>query len=279
MSVITLNRKRLALELKHITNEKIRDRQRQDGHIDIEGYYKDKIDTALKNDRWKQTPIFVICRDRISPLLELIEWLESAGMNNIILVDNDSQYPDLLDYYAKTPYQVIYTGKNIGHTVVWAESIARTLYDGEFYIVTDPDVIPDKSAPKDSVKYFFSIHRKYLQYKKVGFGLQIDDLPEHYSLRDSVVQWESQFWKNELKDGLFEAGIDTTFALYKPFTDFYTLHPSIRTGRPYTAMHLPWYIDSSELDTEEAFYRMHARQDVTSWNVEEILDRYKKELG
>ena len=77
---------------------------------------------------------------------------------------------------------------------------------------------------------------------------------------------------------MYEAGVDTTFALYKPFTDYYMLHPSIRTGRPYTAKHLPWYIDSSKIDKEEAYYRMHASNDITSWNTDEILERYKKEL-
>lgn len=278
-STITLNRKRLATELKHISNEVIKSKS---GGIDKKGreeYIANKASLMLKDDAWKFTPVFIICRDRLSPLLELINWLELNGMKNIILIDNDSIYPPLVSFLSNTAYQVIRTGKNIGHTVVWHEGVAKTLFPGEFYIVSDPDVIPDKDCPDNAIPYFYDIHRKYPDYQKVGFGLQIDDLPDFYILKNEVVNWESQFWKNELEQNIFDASLDTTFSLYKPYTDFYMLSPSIRTGRPYTARHLPWYVNSSLIDDEEAFYRAHASQEITSWNVDEIMDRYQKELS
>ena len=82
-----------------------------------------------------------------------------------------------------------------------------------------------------------------------------------------------------MEKNIFEASIDTTFALYKPYTYYYILSPSLRTGKPYTARHLPWYVDSSKINEEEYFYRLRANQDVTSWNVDEISERYIKELN
>lgn len=279
LASIKLDRKNLALELRHINNEVVKSKHSGLNQEKNQLELKSIINNQTKNNNWKRTPIFVICRDRVSPLKLIVKWLEEAEMTNIILIDNASAYPPLLEYYKKTPYQVIKTNKNIGHTVVWKEGFAKTLFPGEFYIVTDPDVIPDEKAPKDSVKYFYELHKKYLHYQKIGFGLQIDNLPDHYSLKSHVIEWESQFWNNEIESNIFEAGIDTTFALYKPYTNHYTLHPSIRTGAPYTAKHLPWYTDSKKIDKEEAFYRLHASQNITSWNTDEILDRYKKELA
>jgi GT2 family glycosyltransferase len=274
-----LNRKALATELKHISNEVVKSKHSGFNAASRVAEIKDKSLKMIKADEWKSTPIFIICRDRVTPLKQLIKWLESIGMSNIILIDNDSIYPQLLKFYEETKYQVIKTGKNVGHTVVWKEGIIKTLIPSDFYIVTDPDVIPDKKCPNDAIQHFYKLHTKYERYQKIGFGLQIDDLPNHYNLKTQVIEWESQFWKNELEPGVYEAGVDTTFALYKPYVYDYILHPSIRSGKPYTAMHLPWYVDSSQIDEEEAFYRMHASQDITSWNTDEILDRYKEELA
>lgn len=276
LATIKLHRKKLAIELKHISNEVIKTRHSGFDQREREQEISEKITRALTADQWKSTPIFIICRDRLSDLMLLIKWLESADMKNIILVDNDSAYPPLVQYLKKTPYQVIETKKNIGHTVVWKEGISKTLFPGQFYIVNDPDVIPDKDCPKDAIRYFYSLHKKYTGYQKVGFGLKIDDLPKKYKLKEQVLDWEQQFWKTPLEDNVFDAAVDTTFALYKPYTDFYMLHPSIRTGGPYVAKHLAWYVDSEKINEEEAFYRLHASQDITSWNTNEVLERYKK---
>ncbi|MCA9341715.1 glycosyltransferase family 2 protein [Candidatus Saccharibacteria bacterium] len=278
LAALKLNRKELAVELKHISNEVVKAKQSGFDKEKREAELIRKATTAINKNSWQNTPVFIICRDRVSSLKQLITWLESANMKNVILIDNDSIYPPLLQYFAKTPYQVIRTGQNVGHTVVWIQGIAKTLFPSEYYIVTDPDVIPDKDAPLDAIKYFYQLHRKNINYQKVGFGLQIDDIPDHYKLKDQVINWEKQFWNTPLEDGVYEAGVDTTFALYKPYTDYYMLHPSIRTGRPYTAKHQPWYVDSSKIDKEEAFYRMHASQDITSWNTDEILERYEREF-
>jgi hypothetical protein len=45
------------------------------------------------------TPIFVNCRDRLESLLALLDFLERAGQEQIYLLDNDSTYPPLLEYY------------------------------------------------------------------------------------------------------------------------------------------------------------------------------------
>lgn len=275
---LTLNKKKLAKELRHMNDEAIRSRNHAYDRAERAKTVKDLARLSTRTDTWKKTPVFIICRDRVSTLEQLIAWCESAGLRNIYLIDNDSIFPPLLDYFEKTPYQVIRTGKNIGHTVVWHEGIAKTLAYGQYYIVSDPDVIPEENVVATAIPHFYSLHAKYHDYLKVGFGLKIDDLPDSYSLKRDVVEWEKQFWINTVEKDVYIAGLDTTFALYKPYTDIYTLHPSLRTGRPYVASHLPWYVDSKEIDEEEAFYRLHASKDITSWNTNEILQRYKKAL-
>ena len=45
-------------------------------------------------------PVFIICRDMVTPLGDLVAWLERNGHQRLILVDNASTYPPLVEYYA-----------------------------------------------------------------------------------------------------------------------------------------------------------------------------------
>lgn len=93
---------------------------------------------------------------------------------------------------------------------------------------------------------------------KVGFSLRIDDIPDHFELKDKVINWESQFWEKEVEPGIYDAPIDTTFALYRPYTKyrprFLFLEHHLRVSYPYSMHHLPWYVDKNNLSENEKFY-------------------------
>jgi hypothetical protein len=273
---IKLRRKLFAKELKHIRNELLKTGWRNDQITHNQRNQIPKIsDFYLKS--YKNIPVFIITRDRLSDLLQLINWFENNGMKKIIIVDNDSLYPPLISYLRKVPYQVIKTRSNIGHKVIWESGIVKTLIPNSFYILSDPDIIPN--SPIGSVKYLMQLHQKYPEYQKIGFGLDIDDLPDSFCNKKTVIDWESQFWTNKIEKEVYEAGLDTTFAVYKSFNYKYFLHPSLRTGKPYTAKHMPWYINSSmPLSKEEAFYRFRVSGDISTWNLDNVPEKYLAEL-
>ena len=277
---VTLNRKKIATELRYVREELYAERMK----IKNSGSTKSlrQITNKFTKSQLKSIaniPVFIICFERVNDLSKLVTKLESIGLNKIIFIDNDSTFPPLLDYYKNSPYQVLRLKRNIGHTSPWSLSIIRTLIPYGYYIVTDPDVIPTNSClANNPIEKMLSIHKKYKGYQKVGLGLKIDDLPQHYPLRQDVINWESQFWKTQLSNNIYEAGVDTTFALYKPNTYTYMLHPSIRTGEPLTARHMPWYTNPSNSTAEDVYYKARANANVTSWNVDELPERYKKEL-
>lgn len=276
LGVLKLQRVQIARELKHVRNEILHNQLTIVDQQNRKESEQTRL-SYLKNNASEST-VFIITRDRITPLKQLIAWLEARNIHRIVFVDNDSALPPLIDYLKSTPYQVIETGQNVGHTVLWTSSIIRTLLPDDFYIVTDPDVIPVLDSI-DVIERLYEVHEKYPNHLKVGLGLNIDDLPDGYELKSHVIQWESQFWKVSLGPEVYEAGVDTTFALYKPYTYDYFLHPSIRTGEPYTARHLPWYNDSKKLTDEDIFYRLRADQTVNSWDANKLPDRYRKELA
>ena len=183
----------------------------------------------------EQFPVYIPTRDRLAPLLELLAWLESVGQHEVYLVDNRSSYRPLLDYFERSPYHVIHVGHNLGHRSPFLTGVVQRSVNDRFFVVSDPDVVPDEGCPADALAHFRELLDEFPEADKVGFGLRIDDLPEHFDLRDDVVRWEEQFWQDEVKPGVFRAQIDTTFAMYRPLARRHEIGRSLRTGPPYVA--------------------------------------------
>jgi hypothetical protein len=213
----------------------------------------------------KKIPVIINNRNRYTYLIKLIEWLEDAGMENIIILDNDSTYPKLLEYYDITKHRVVRLGENVGHLALWKS----TVYDEfkwQHYIYTDPDVVPVASCPKDMPEYLLKQLKKYPSIEKIGLGLKIDDLPDHYRNKKEVIEWEKQFWKKIVERGIYDAGVDTTFALYRPYTNGAKwVAPAYRTDEPYMAHHMPWYENTADPGEENLYYMKHARQGASHW--------------
>ena len=110
---------------------------------------------------------------------------------------------------------------------------------------------------------------RYPDFCKAGLGLMIDDIPECYSLHEYVLKWEQQHWESTVEPGVFAANVDTTFAAYRPRSTF-AKKPALRTGAPYVARHLPWYLDSANLSEEERYYRSHTSATINTWNQERL---------
>lgn len=200
-----------------------------------------------------ETPIIINNFNRLDCLLKQIAWLEKAGLKNIYIVDNASSYPPLLDFYEKTNYTVFKLNKNIGFLALW-KTIIFQRFANNYYVYTDPDIIPTETCPTNALQYFYSLFKEFPTKDKIGFGLVINDLPNYYKLKEKVIKWETQFWQKEIKLDIYDAPIDTTFALYKPNVKGGSGLNAIRTGEPYTARHLGWYVNSNNLTEEDRFY-------------------------
>lgn len=216
------------------------------------------------------TPIFIISFNRLGYLQQLVQWLEQAGYTNLHIIDNASTYPPLLRYLAQSPHQVHHMDKNYGHLVLWESGQFDAVIQSQPFVLTDCDVLPAQGCPHDVVAYLAQQLAIYTNKTKVGLSLRIDDLPDHYALKDQVIEWETPFWAHRLPDApLFDAAIDTTFAYYRP-----NIPPSdpkwwraLRTDAPYTAHHLPWYVDSSQpLTEEDLFYQRHVKAMSSQWS-------------
>jgi hypothetical protein len=210
-------------------------------------------------------PVFIPVRDRLEPLLELIAWLERAGCSEIWLIDNDSSYPPLCSFLESTQHHVVRANYNLGHRSPWLTGAVQRHAHGRYFVVSDPDVIPDEACPLDALDHLRGILERYPDLHKAGLGLRIDDLPDHYPLANEVRAWEARFWVDQLEPGVYRADIDTTFAMYRPRDERHEDDRAARTGAPYVARHLPWYSDPDHLSEEEKYYRKHADPAISNW--------------
>ncbi len=212
-----------------------------------------------------QIPVIINNRNRLTTLTQLISWLEKIGMKNIYILDNDSSYPPLLSFYKTCSYKIFFLGKNVGHQALWKTAVFNQ-FKSNYYIYTDSDVLPISECPDDVIAFFLQTLRKYSSIEKIGFGLKIDDLPDHYSAKARVIEWEKKFWTKEVAPGIFDAAIDTTFALYCPYTNGASwVSNAYRTGGNYVARHLPWYENTALPSEEDLYYQEHVKQGVSHW--------------
>lgn len=66
---------------------------------------------GVKRINYKDIPIIINNYNRLEMLTKLIHGLENKGYHNLYIIDNQSTYPPLLEYYTKIPYPVYMLNK------------------------------------------------------------------------------------------------------------------------------------------------------------------------
>lgn len=179
------------------------------------------------------------------------------GVGDIIILDNDSTYPPLLEWYSTNPCTVVMLGKNWGHRALWESGYISNITTD--YVMTDPDLFLS-DIPKDVLLYLkdkLTLH----PIGKIGLGLDWECVSPESRYYSHLQSYEKPRWTNStVKDNVyFGVGIDTTFALYdKSVKQHFTGGASV--GRPYVAKHIPWQftVDERNANDEFMYYLNHA---------------------
>jgi hypothetical protein len=212
-----------------------------------------------------RTPAIVVTRDRVTYTKRCVNAFLEAGCD-VHIVDHGSSWPEMVEWLDGVNLPVHHLPNGLPRKL-WDWSGLRDIACSGRYIVTDPDVVPEASCPRDWVRYLHSVLDQNPGWLKVGLGLRIDDLPDYYSNADEVYAWERQYWDNPMSKDLFMSPVDTTLALYRSLDecDQFRLAPALRTRRPYLARHLTWYEDDMNPTPEIAYYRKHLTPGISHW--------------
>jgi hypothetical protein len=208
--------------------------------------FKRKKNRTMKN-RSNEIPIVVICWNNYYFVNNFVNQLKRFP-NPIILLDNNSNYQPLLDYYKKIKaelkdkIEIRLLKKNYGHTVY--KQFKHTLPD--IYILSDPDLELNIKMPKNFANQLLKLSNHYKCYK-VGCALNIEDKDKFiqcvtYYHGKNIYDWEKQFWEKPIRNNkytLYQAAIDTTLSLIN--NNYITNNNNIRVAGNFTAKHLPWY--------------------------------------
>jgi glycosyltransferase involved in cell wall biosynthesis len=234
---------------------------------------------TFKFYKMKSTHIFICSYNRHNPLQHLVNCLLSRGYNNIVILDNQSTYKPLLDWYKTlndTPVVIYNCKHNYGPGALdrcrFEEEEFRSRYlhiiENEYHVYTDSDVVPVDEIPNDFIDDMVEIAKKY-EIPKLGLSLRIDDLPEHFSLKQQVIAHEGDFFHRgyiaDDKCQVFKAPVDTTFALNAPGLNCGLYGEAYRMGGLYFARHAPWYYDTNNLPDDEKYYYQHITQ-ISHWS-------------
>lgn len=228
--------------------------------IRLKWWYRMYFDPLIKSQIRKphSIPIIIINFNQLFYLKKLVDFLLKRKFENIIIVDNLSTYPPLLEYYKTLKGVTIeYMDDNYGHEVFFENKELQKKYGQGFYVLTDADIVPNENLPTDFMKTMLNIiTKKNNTITKVGFALDVENIPDTNIVKDKVLNWEKQFWKIKVSDFVYDASIDTTFALYKYGYkyDKRSFYNALRLAGCFTAQHGGWIIDHRNLTAEQRYY-------------------------
>ncbi len=189
----------------------------------------------------------------------MVEYLHDVPDVEPVIVDNNSSYPPLLEWYATRPCKIIRCSKNMGHLAPWKLGVA-TDHDAPYYGVTDPD-LDLSSIPKDFSEVLIKGLEKFPNKIKVGFSIEVEGYPDN-EFKEQYIDWQIGFWQTPLYEDMYwDSEIDTTFAYYRNEPYLHTTC-ALRTNRPYTVKHLPFHLDVNNLPEDFVYYCRHANEGV-----------------
>ncbi len=220
----------------------------------------------------KNIPIVILNRDRFHPLVEQVAALKQRGYNNITVIDNQSTYAPLLEWYDNTEIDVFYNNITSNSNQAFKELvlIGHPKFSNivqDWYVFNDSDIIPMPSVPTDFINDLVNYAKKYNKIK-VGMSIKIDDIDLKNPLNEWVYSYESTYWTNAIQDGnvdLYPHPIDTTFAVHSPNTLPVWSDNTLRVGYPYIVKHAPFYYDLNNLPEDEKYYISRMNKNSSNW--------------
>lgn len=251
-------------------------------NLNMQAAFNSTVKKQLKHP--EKIPIIIISFNQLKYLKQLVDFLLGKGMESIVILDNNSTYKPLLDYFetVEDKVTVIRKEKNLGHLSFWKNRDVFSTYSKGYYVVTDADVVPIDDCPDDLMVRLMNLLDMAFDRTKVGLSLKINDIPNTNPNQKEIMDWESQYWRSKITHGVFKAEVDTTFAMYRPKYDYRLKHftKAWRTDYPYQARHGGWYLDLKNLSEEQKYY-MKTANESASWQIDEkgeLINKVHKPL-
>jgi len=219
---------------------------------------------------------FIMNHNRLDVLKIQVESLRyhQEDIEMVIIVDHNSTYQPLLDYYQSIEgdswikverIRDQYYGKinvsDVNLARVGFKNLVRLTkeyyqkYKFNYFGKSDPDCEIPKT--KHYFRHLINISKHHGDDFQIGGALRIDDIPDEYPLKEDILKLERRFWVKSLEHHENINGHD--YILYKPtaidgtpaifsskfipvYHEIFCYFKSIRVAGDFQIKHLDWYI-------------------------------------
>jgi hypothetical protein len=236
--------------------------------IEISNEYMDKLLLFIPNkniskDLFKKNmPCVIIGFNQPTYIQKMVKQLEPYT-NDIIIIDNNSDFKPLLDYYNNNYEYTLFRMKiNHGHKVYEKSFMDRLV--GDIFFITDPDLRFNNKLPSNFIENMINISN-YYQAEKVGFALMYDSPDIRTDIKafgKSIKEWEKQYWTYKFyypEHEIWSAAIDTTFCLLNKQNK----GGHYRIAGNYLCKHLPWH-NNFEKEIPKDEYEHYLKNNVST---------------
>ena len=250
----------------------------------IDGYLDGKVNMKYSNIRDGFTgiegiPVIIPTFNNPTYLKSMVDFLLSRDLKNIVVLDNNSTYPAMVEYLEELSkdIRVINQPDNYGPRQFWFDEVAFSELP-EYFIVTDPDLSFKKELPENFIDILKEILDEH-QVFKVGCALDLDVentlLDEPYVIVNNTVSIrhsEQSYYSPSIRiahptQEMYAAPIDTTFALYKKSNKHFGFMSSIRVAGDFKVHHHGWDLNLPMPQEEYDYYKSHMADTFASTEV------------
>jgi hypothetical protein len=216
----------------------------------------------------RSTPVVINSFNQHFYLQNIVAKFLEAGFLNLLIFDNGSTYPPLVNYLNNIKDDVrvmpVYYNANMGPHHFFISKIYASVFGPCPFLYTDPDLTWTALAD-DFVSRLLDLTHKH-QIFKAGPALT---LPHPHELKEAspkikdagqmldVIEFESRYWQLEVEPGIYNSPIDTTLHLFNPayYNDTSIITGLRVAGAGYEVKHSPWFKDDPCPTEETDFYK------------------------
>ena len=219
--------------------------------------------------------IFIITFNRKNMLERILKSYNNLESNfNIIIIDNGTNDKECIKYLYSLDYTILQFNElyktNLKNSYEQLISNIQTSIDfyynhnfSKYYAVSDVDISFEKTS-----KDVLNIYREMIDLLNCNVGPELDilDIPDYYPLKMKIILDTKHIFLPEYPTNKItinnkeikyhRSNIDTTFTmfLYKTNMNYKPCNNNIRVLYPYTALHLDWYFNAVDLDSDSLIY-------------------------
>lgn len=206
----------------------------------------------------KKIPVVLLSYNNPTFLRLMVRQLQDCFNASVQVIDNGSDFPPMREYLSEletTSVTVHRMPKNLGPHILFdspqGEEILKAL--PQHFVLSDSDLRLGDNTPANFLCILACV-AEYLSAAKVGLALDLADNDQMFHLPNyqhgrTIVEWESYLYKAsvhlkhwpELANSVFEALVDTTFAMYNKTYLAGFDYNGYRVGGIFSAKHRPFY--------------------------------------